>query len=143
MIEYKIGIIPNIKGVKMEKYSKQREEVFNCIKQTKTHPTAEEIYMNLKLKNPNISRGTVYRNLNLLVEKGLVNKISNSGTPDKFDYVCTPHSHAICKVCGKVFDFKVLLDDKTSNAIKAQTELEEFSNEFTIYGICKSCKNKN
>lgn len=126
----------------MEKYSKQREEVFNCIKQTKTHPTAEEIYMNLKLKNPNISRGTVYRNLNLLVEKGLVNKISNSGKPDKFDYVCKPHSHAICKVCGNIYDFEILLDDEITSSIKAQTELEEFSNEFTIYGICKSCKNE-
>lgn len=140
MIEYQIGIIPIIEGVKMEKYSKQREEVFNCIKETKAHPTAEEIYMNLKLKNPNISRGTVYRNLNLLVEKGLVNKVSNSGKPDKYDYICNPHSHAICKNCGKVYDFEILLDDKIVDSIKTQTELEEFSNEFTIYGICKSCK---
>ncbi len=58
----------------MEKYSKQREEVINCIKNNRNHPTAEEIYMSLKLRNPNISRGTVYRNLNLLVDKGFVNK---------------------------------------------------------------------
>jgi Fur family peroxide stress response transcriptional regulator len=126
----------------MEKYSKQREEIFNCIKIAKNHPTAEDIYMNLKLKNPNISRGTVYRNLNLLVEKGLVNKISNSGKPDKFDYVCHQHSHAICKNCGEVFDCQVLLDDATKDAIKSQTGLDDFSNEFTIYGICKLCKNK-
>lgn len=126
----------------MEKYSKQREEVINCIKENKNHPTAEEIYMSLKLRNPNISRGTVYRNLNLLVTKGLVNKISTSGKPDKFDYVCYEHSHAICKNCGKVFDFQILIDDNIKNAIKNQTELEDFSNEFTVYGICKTCKKK-
>lgn len=126
----------------MEKYSKQREEVINCIKETKSHPTADEVYMMLKLKNPNISKGTVYRNLNLLVEKGLVNKISNSGKPDKFDYVCNPHSHAICKICGKVYDIEILFDSKIADAIKSQTELEEFQNEFTIYGICKSCNKK-
>ena len=126
----------------MEKYSKQREEVINCIKNNKNHPTAEEIYMSLKLRNPNISRGTVYRNLNLLVDKGFVNKISNSGKSDKFYYVCDKHSHAICKICGNVFDFQILIDDNIKNAIKTQTELEEFSNEFTVYGICKTCKKK-
>ena len=126
----------------MEKYSKQREEVFNYIKGSKSHLSAEDVYMGLKLKNPNISRGTVYRNLNLLVDKGLVNKISNSGTPDKFDFASYEHSHAICKMCGEVFDIQALLDDKTKEIIKLQTGLEDFSNDFTVYGICKICKNK-
>lgn len=126
----------------MEKYSKQREEVFNYIKESKSHLSAEDVYMGLKLKNPNISRGTVYRNLNLLVDKGLVNKISNSGAPDKFDFAGYEHSHAICKQCGEVFDIEALLDDKTKEIIKSQTGLEDFSNDFTVYGICKICKNK-
>lgn len=126
----------------MEKYSKQREEVFNCIKESKNHLTAEEIYMKLKLKNPNISRGTVYRNLNLLVDKGLVNKISILGKPDKFDYVCNSHSHAICKICSEVFDFEFLLNDSMKSAIISQTELGDLSNQFIVYGICKNCKNK-
>ena len=126
----------------MEKYSKQREEVFNYIKSSKSHLSAEEVYMGLKLKNPNISRGTVYRNLNLLVDKGIVNKISNSGSPDKFDFAECEHSHAICKICGDVFDMQVLLDDKVKEIIKSQTGLEDFSNDFTVYGICKICKNK-
>lgn len=125
----------------MEKYSKQREEVFNFIKNAKNHPTAEEIYMLLKENNPNISRGTVYRNLNLLVDKGLVKKISISNMPDRFDYVCNPHSHAICKICGKVSDLSFSFDEEIlAKNIKEQTDLEVFSNEFTIYGICKKCQ---
>lgn len=128
----------------MEKYSKQREEVFNCIKDAKNHPTAEEIYMLLKENNPNISRGTVYRNLNLLVDKGIVKKISISNMPDRFDYVCKSHSHAVCEVCGGVFDFNFELNENELNkTIKEQTDLEVFSNEFTIYGVCKKCHRVN
>lgn len=125
----------------MEKYSKQREEVFNCIKSAKNHPTAEEVYMFLKENNPNISRGTVYRNLNLLVDKGLVKKISISNMPDRFDYICKEHSHAVCNLCGNVSDFNFILEEESlSKAIREQTDLEIFSNEFTIYGICKNCQ---
>ena len=125
----------------MEKYSKQREEVFNCIKNAKNHPTAEEIYISLKENNPNISRGTVYRNLNLLVDKGLVKKISISNMPDRFDYICDSHSHAVCKLCGTVSDFTFPIEEeKLQKVIKEQTNLEIFSNEFTIYGICKKCQ---
>lgn len=128
----------------MEKYSKQREEVFNGIKSAKNHPTAEEIYMLLKENNPNISRGTVYRNLNLLVDKGLIKKISISGMSDRFDYICNPHSHAVCEQCGKVFDFNFELNEEAlSKTIKEQTDLEIFSNELTIYGICSNCKKAN
>lgn len=128
----------------MEKYSKQREEVFNFIKNAKNHPTAEEIYMLLKENNPNISRGTVYRNLNLLVDKGMVKKISISNMPDRFDYICQSHSHTVCKLCGNVSDFTFPIEEESlEKAIREQTDLEIFSNEFTIYGICKKCQEAN
>ena len=59
----------------MEKYSKQREEIINILKESYAHPTAEEVYLLAKEKNPSISRGTVYRNLNFLVEKGEIIKM--------------------------------------------------------------------
>lgn len=128
----------------MEKYSKQKEEVFNFIKETQNHPTAEEIYLELNKSNSNISRGTVYRNLNILVEKGIIKKISISNFPDRFEYITKPHNIAICKKCGRAFNFHYLLDDeKLKDSVFDETELEDFSNEFTIYGICKSCNIKN
>lgn len=127
----------------MEKYSKQKEEIFKFIKTSKNHPTAEEVYLGLNETNSNISRGTVYRNLNILVEKGLVKRISISGLPDRFEFIIEPHNHAICTECGKVFNFHYELDnEKLKKIVSKETNLEVFSNEFTIYGICNSCKSK-
>lgn len=126
----------------MEKYSKQREEVLKCIKNNHTHLTAEEIYTMLKHKNPNISRGTVYRNLNFLTQKNLINQISVPGMPEKYDYIYEKHSHIICKTCGNIFNLQMELSDEMKNAIKNLSEIEDFSNEFIVYGICKKCKSK-
>lgn len=127
----------------MEKYSKQKEEIFNFIKSAKSHPTAEEIYLGLNETNNNISRGTVYRNLNLLVEKGIIKRISISNFSDRFEYIIEPHNHAICTMCGRVFDFNYKIDNsKLKKSILNETELESFSNEFTVYGICKDCNLK-
>ena len=123
----------------MEKYSKQKEEIFNFIKNAKNHPTAEEIYLKLNEKKSNVSRGTVYRNLNLLVEKSIIKRISITNQPDRFDYITKPHNYAICKECGKVFDFHYLLDENFRQVVYKETELQFFSNEFIIYGICSSC----
>ena len=59
----------------MKNYSRQREEIIKVIKDSYNHPTAEEIYMTVKAKDPAVSRSTVYRNLGLLVENGFINKI--------------------------------------------------------------------
>lgn len=127
----------------MEKYSKQKEEIFKFIKEAKNHPTAEEIYLKLNETNFNVSRGTVYRNLNTLVEKKLVNKIFISNLPDRFEFIDKPHNHAICTECGKVFNFHYDIDDeKLKKSVLKETDLKIFSNEITIYGICNSCKSK-
>lgn len=127
----------------MEKYSKQKEEVFKFIKKAKNHPTAEEIYLKLNESNSNISRGTVYRNLNVLVDKKIVKRISISNFPDRYEFITGPHNHAICTECGKVFNFHYELDnDELNKSVSKETDLKVFSNEFTIYGICNSCKSK-
>ena len=89
----------------MEKHSKQRGEIINILKESYSHPTAEEVYLIAKEKNPNISRGTVYRNLNFLVEKGEIIKIDMNTGSDRYDYLRKEHSHIICAECGKVIDY--------------------------------------
>ena len=89
----------------MNNYSKQREIILEVIKNNRTHPTAEEIYILVTKKEPKISRSTVYRNINILVEKGIIEKITIATGPDRYDYLYEEHYHAICKVCGKAFDF--------------------------------------
>ena len=67
------------------RYSRQREKILEFLKDNKEHPSADEIYAKMKESFPSISLGTVYRNLGVLHEQGLVNRIVHSQGPDRFD----------------------------------------------------------
>ena len=125
----------------MKNYSKQREEIIEVIKNSYNHPTAEDIYMIVKGKDPAVSRSTVYRNLGLLTEDGIIQKISMLIGPDKYDYKRVPHNHAICIKCGKVFDFEYDFNlDNLKKSIKDQTGLIVSSEHIAIECICENCK---
>lgn len=127
----------------MEKNSKQRNEVLEVLKESYDHPTAEEVYNKLKEKNSTASRGTVYRNLNLLVEKGIIIKIPIKNGADRFDYMKDDHNHAICNECGKVLDFQY--DVHLEETKKYLQEHDNFwvseNPNIIIHGICGECKN--
>lgn len=127
----------------MKNYSRQREEIIKVIEKSYDHLTAEDIYMTVKAKDPAVSRSTVYRNLNLLVDSGIVNKISMQIGPDRFDYVRNLHNHAICIKCGKIMDFDYSFEyDKIKEIVKKQTGIEiSTSTGIAIEGLCDSCKN--
>lgn len=125
----------------MKNYSKQREEILNYIKESYTHLTAEEIYLALKAKKSTVSRGTVYRNLNVLVEDSLIIKLPIDNGPDKYDYIHELHHHAVCKNCGRVYDFNYKIDLKSlKESITLKTDLEDISDYIIVQGICKNCK---
>ena len=86
------------------KYSRQRESIKNYLMTTKEHPTADEVYMKVKQEFPNISLGTVYRNLNLLTDIGDAIKISTPNGGDRFDGRLEPHNHFLCTKCGRLLD---------------------------------------
>ena len=129
------------RGELMEKYSRQRDIIFNILKSLTSHPTAEEIYVLAKEQEPNISRGTVYRNLAFLVEKDMIIKISMENGPERYDYIRKEHSHVICANCGKVWDFYYDFKlDSLGSKIKTQLKLEFLVSDIIIKGICDNCK---
>ena len=121
------------------KYSRQREAIKDYLSSVTTHPTADTVYMHIKEEFPNISLGTVYRNLNLLVELGEIRKLSCGDGTDHFDYDTSPHYHYVCRQCGRVMDIPM----------EATKELETAAKEFVLgtiddhtvffYGICDEC----
>lgn len=121
------------------KHSRQREAIKSFLCSREDHPTADMVYTNIRREFPNISLGTVYRNLSLLVEIGEIQKIVADGA-DRFDARMTPHSHFICKGCGRVMDIMVPLDDPVPkvNESLAFGRADECRIEF--YGICNQCK---
>ncbi len=127
----------------MKNYSKQREEIIEVIKNLYNHPTAEEIYFLTKKKDSAVSRSTVYRNLAMLVKKGIIMQIAISNGPDRYDYIhnCEKHGHAICKKCGQMYDFVYDLTlEQAKNSITRQTGFDISDAEIIVRGICNSCQ---
>lgn len=89
------------------KYSRQREAIKHYLASTKEHPTADTVYLHVKEDFPNISLGTVYRNLNLLTDIGEAIKIPTPDGGDRFDGNVIPHNHFLCTSCGRLLDLEL------------------------------------
>ena len=138
------------------KYSRQREAIKDFLMTRKDHPTADVVYENIKKIYPNISLGTVYRNLSLLSDLGEIQNVvdnaqqgvrrcadlSNFGGADHFDGCVTPHCHFMCKECGQVLDLET--EDLNSLAEKAAKNFPGKISDCDIrfFGICPKCVNK-
>ena len=122
------------------KYSKQRDTILEHIKNRCDHPTAEMIYEGVRKDIPNISLGTVYRNLNLLVELGEIRKIIMPGSSDRFDRTLQNHYHLTCKKCGDIQD--IMLDNikDIDTLVEEKTEYKIVSHDIVFIGICKECQ---
>lgn len=121
------------------KYSRQRESIKNFLCGREDHPTADMVYTNIRKEFPNISLGTVYRNLSLLIELGEIQKITTDGA-DRFDAKTVPHNHFICRRCGKVLDVMLPVKNPVEEVNESWKfgQVEECRMEF--YGICNQCK---
>ena len=127
------------------KYSRQRESIKHYLASTKEHPTADTVYIHMKKQFPNISLGTVYRNLNLLTDIGEAIKISTPDGGDRFDGRPEPHNHFLCKKCGRLLDLD--LDMKSIEEVN-QMAGEHFdgviqSSSILFYGECGDCIKKS
>lgn len=128
------------------KYSRQRASIIEYLKNTSSHPTADTVYMHVKQVYPNISLGTVYRNLNLLAELGEAKKISIPGESDRFDGRTDNHYHVICNKCGCVTDLEFPMEQvkEVNHLADDHYTGEILSHETIFYGLCPDCsKEKN
>jgi len=121
------------------KYSRQREAIKEFMMTRKDHPTADIVYMNVRKEFPNISLGTVYRNLTLLSDMGELLRLRIGDGVDHFDATITPHYHFICKDCGAVID----LDLPIMHSIDTVAD-ESFGGRIDghvtyFYGTCQHC----
>ena len=127
------------------KYSRQRESIKHFLAETKDHPTADTVYLHVKKQFPNISLGTVYRNLNLLTDLGEAVKISTPNGGDRFDGRLEPHNHFLCTKCGRLLDLD--LDMKSieeMNHLAAEGFDGKIESSSTLfYGECSDCIKKS
>ncbi len=124
------------------KHSKQREAIKDFLKSRYDHPTADTVYVNIRQQFPNISLGTVYRNLSLLSELGEIKKITAVDGPDRFDGNLEPHYHFICSKCGSITDLNIDRLDifPTISGEEFKGNIEGHVTYF--YGTCADCLNQ-
>lgn len=121
-------------------YSKQREALLRVLRSTRSHPTAYWVYEELRKEIPNISLGTVYRNLAKLAQNGDILKLDIISDKERFDGFTAHHAHFVCNECKAVLDADI---PQTYN-IREETEqslgcsIESLS--LTFYGVCSECK---
>ncbi len=118
--------------------TKYGEQIFSIVMRKGEHPTAEQVFLEMKASNPKIAQGTVYNNLNALVEEGKIIRISEPGFPDRYDNT-TRHDHMVCIKCGKLADVK--LSDFTEEIEHSSGE-KITSYDLRIRYICSECRNK-
>ena len=116
--------------------TKYAEDIYGYILETRSHPTAEQIFLALKQKNPKISQATVYNNLNALVKAGRLIRLSEAGCPDRYDNT-SRHDHLICSRCGKITD--ICLRDLTG-PIENKLGQKILSYDLRIRYICPACR---
>jgi len=117
----------------------QRSLVLETVKELRGHVTAEEVYNSIANQYPNISKGTVYRNLNFLSDAGEIRKVEIPNAADRFDYQCHNHYHAICVKCGKVFDVEMKFIADLEKNIKETHGFQFIGHDVIFKGICRDC----
>ena len=120
------------------RYSKQRELVLQKVDQLCSHPTAEEIYEEAVKECPNLSLGTVYRDLNTLVDIGKVRRVSIPGEADRFEGPQEDHQQLYCRSCQKVKSIHIS-DAQLKALIDACPDIVPEDYSLTVFGLCDEC----
>ena len=118
----------------------QKQLVLETVRSMTNHPTAEEIYGKITMQHPTISKGTVYRNLNLLADQGEILRVQIPNTADRFDFNTAHHYHVRCQHCGKVFDVSIPYFENLEKNINQTDGFLLLSHDIVFSGICPSCQ---
>ena len=129
----------------MEQTGKQfrkRTAILTCLRQSKAHPSAEDIYHSLQQEHSDISLASVYRNIKLFKDEGLIISLGTVNGVERLDAVTEPHAHFICEQCDAVIDVDAPCDDLRQE-LEQQYGCTVQRSEMLFRGVCARCKNKD
>lgn len=121
-----------------QNFSKKRQMILDTIKSTDSHPSAKWVYETLKEDIPDLSLGTVYRNINLFKEQGYVIAVANVQGEERIDADTSPHAHFVCESCGCVYDVPATHAPMCGENC-SMNGFETHRTILTYYGICGGC----
>ena len=121
----------------------QRQIILEELGKVKTHPTANEVYDMVRKRLPRIGLGTVYRNLELMSETGIILKLEVGGTQKRFDATVDPHYHIRCLSCGKVNDIEIPVMEEINKKAAEISHYQVLGHHVEFSGICNECSNQD
>lgn len=127
--------------MKQQRDTKQRQLILDCVTEHHDHPTADDIYLDVRQRDSKISRGTVYRNLNVLSEDGSILHIKVPGA-DRFDSRKDNHYHIKCTECGRLIDISLPYEPQLDACAGAESGFLNISHQTFFEGVCPECNKK-
>mgnify|MGYP002631698062 CR=1 FL=1 len=121
----------------------QRQIILEELGKVTSHPTANEVYDMVRRRLPRIGLGTVYRNLELMADNGIILKLEVGGTQKRFDATVEPHYHIRCSSCGKVNDINIAVQEQINQVAEKASNYIILGHHIEFSGICSSCSEKN
>lgn len=121
----------------------QRHAILTYLMESMSHPTADEIYRSLEPRFPNMSVATVYNNLKMLIEAGMVRELTYGDNSSRFDADVSNHYHVICEKCGKIEDFMYPTLEEVERQAEEATGFEIHGHRLELHGVCKECRTKH
>lgn len=126
---------------KRKNFSRKREAILSALRGATCHPTAEWVYQQLKPVFPDLSLGTVYRNLSQFKNDGMIFSVGVVNGQERFDGNTTPHTHFICSGCGAVIDIEGdFLDASAEASVSRRYQFQVTSSELVFRGLCSHCQ---
>lgn len=122
------------------KVTPQRLAIYNVLRGTTEHPSAEKIYQELQPTHPSMSLATVYKTLDALKKADLVMELNTGGDSFRYDANTTSHPHAICLECGDVFDIHTNVTDELISKLQPETDFKLEYQQVYFYGKCPKCQ---
>lgn len=119
--------------------TRQREVILEVLRGTKSHPTADWVYQEVRKEMPHVSLGTIYRNLKTLSEHGEIQELAFGSTHSRFDANPQSHYHFICENCGVIEDLEMPIMPDLENEVEKFGDYRVSSHRLEFYGLCPKC----
>jgi Fur family transcriptional regulator, peroxide stress response regulator len=126
----------------MRRETKQRAAILRILRKTRSHPTADWIYEEVKKEISNISKGTVYRNLQVLKEDGGITELKFNGTLSRYEAKLESHYHFRCEQCERVFDIDGPVNNELNEKVAKRTGFKISYHQMEFRGLCQECQRK-
>ncbi len=120
--------------------TRQRQAIFELLKDTDCHPTAHWIYEQVRLQIPHISLGTVYRDLKTLKQMGDILELDFAGNTTRFDGNTSRHYHFYCQRCNRIYDIQEPVDMDIDKRVAEKNGFKVFSHRMDFFGLCLDCR---